>query len=481
MILFSRYLEKLNNHDEECAVIYGDENKLYSKSYKEINGMIVSIIDKIGLAAEQERIGIVIDNNVHYLTSFLASVYCGYTVVGINPRAIYEEKKQIIDENEIKKILTTSEYKDEYKDTGIFVDEIEEQAGYIAAVERMDTGACIISYTSGTSGNRSKGVILTNHNILSVSKQYQKIYGTSDSDNIMTFLPCWHNYGMIACLCNALYSCCKISIIKKWNIEAFGKVMREYKPTVFPGSPYMYIDIIANKDVLKNIEFDSLRICDSGGDSLPIGCINDFEKLSGAVITEGYGLTETSSLTHFNRSASQRRIGSIGNAVDGIECQIRDIDGNILGENEWGLLWIRGDMVFDGYIDSSLNEAVFDSDGWFNTKDIVRVDDQGYYFIAGRLSDLKVISKDVEINRKIENSLFQSQMVEKLFIKTNHSEGLCLNSYELYIKGNAKFNELEMYDYISKNLYNIAIDKVNFVDEIELTDTGKVKREKIRG
>lgn len=136
-------------------------------------------------------------------------------------------------------------------------------------------------------------------------------------------------------------------------------------------------------------------------------------------------------------------------------------------------------MVFAGYIEEDLNKEVFDLEGWFNTKDVVKVDEQGYYYIAGRLSDLHVINSNVDISRKIENCLYKSEMVDKVYIKVNFNKQMNFNSYELFVQGNEKMDVSTLYDYLHEEISDIIIDKVNIVERLELTDTGKIKRNKV--
>ena len=262
----------------------------------------------------------------------------------------------------------------------------------------------IISYTSGTSGKFSKGVKLSNKSISFVSEEYRKVYKLDRTSKIITVLPLWHNYAMFACLTSAMMSNSEIIIMEKWDIENFIYINNCLKPDIFPGSPYMYIDII-NRD-LDSINLSSLRICDSGGDSLPIECIKKFEEKTNAIITEGYGLTETASLTHFNYSAKERKIGSLGKCVTDVKCKITDLNGNEIEKGRWGLLWINGPMVFDGYVNNDKLTKEVLKDNWFNTNDVVKVDDDGYYYIAGRLSDIKNYKQNEITLREIENILY---------------------------------------------------------------------------
>lgn len=292
-------------------------------------------------------------------------------------------------------------------------------------------------------------------------------------------LPLWHNYAMFACLTSAMRANSEIIIMNEWNIDNFIYINKKYKPDIFPGSPYMYIDII-NRD-LDSIDISSLRICDSGGDSLPIECIKKFEEKTNAIITEGYGLTETASLTHFNYSAKERKIGSLGKCVTNVECKITDLNGNVIENGKWGLLWIKGPMVFKGYIkNEELTKEVLDEDGWFNTKDVVKVDNEGYYYIAGRLSDIQNFSQNDMTLREIENILYKFNGMKRVFIKKEFNEETKFYFYNIYAVLKDKYNISQLYDYIRKELNNIVVNNVEVLDELPTTGTGKIKRNKLK-
>ena len=240
----------------------------------------------------------------------------------------------------------------------------------------------------------------------------------------------------------------------------------------------MYIDIINNN--LDDIDLSSLRICDSGGDSLPIECIKKFEEKTKAVITEGYGLTETASLTHFNYSAKERKIGSLGKCVTNVQCKITDLEGNEVEKGKWGLLWVKGPMVFNGYVNNDeLTNKVL-KDDWFNTQDIVKVDNEGYYYIAGRLSDIQSYNENDITLREIENILYKFDGMKRVFVKKEFNKETDFYYYNIYAILKKEYDITSLYDYIKKNLNNIVVNNVEVLDKLPTTGTGKVKRNKLK-
>lgn len=478
----------LNMEDKEkIFAVYSDINSEDKKlTYGEIKNTIIAINKIIGVNNYKKAIGILIENRLEFVKAFFAILFNGYTVVGIDPKISEEGLDKIIEDNKLTTILTNdnnisklSKYEEKniinMEKINIQVNETEK----LLPIKSNIGDIIIISYTSGTSGKFSKGVKLSNENISFVSEEYKKVYKLDESSKIITVLPLWHNYAMFACLTSAMRANSQIIIMNEWNIDNFIYINKKYKPDIFPGSPYMYIDII-NRD-LDSIDISSLRICDSGGDSLPIECIKKFEEKTNAIITEGYGLTETASLTHFNYSAKQRKIGSLGKCVTNVDCKITDLNGNIIENGKWGLLWIKGPMVFKGYIkNEELTKEVLDEDGWFNTKDVVKVDNEGYYYIAGRLSDIQNFSQNDMTLREIENILYKFNGMKRVFIKKEFNEETKFYFYNIYAVLKDKYNISQLYDYIKKELNNIVVNNVEVLDELPTTGTGKIKRNKLK-
>ena len=485
----------MKNIIEECYKFMQEDNKEIAifadyrfgnktLTYGEVKKYIIATNGIVGTNNYTKRIGILIENKLEFVKAFFSILYNGYTVVGIDPKITEEGLDKIINENELNYIITNntnvqklSKYKDKININieDLNINNIKENK--ISIPNSKIDDIIIISYTSGTSGKFSKGVKLSNKSISFVSEEYRKVYKLDRTSKIITVLPLWHNYAMFACLTSAMMSNSEIIIMEKWDIENFIYINNCLKPDIFPGSPYMYIDII-NRD-LDSINLSSLRICDSGGDSLPIECIKKFEEKTNAIITEGYGLTETASLTHFNYSAKERKIGSLGKCVTDVKCKITDLNGNEIEKGRWGLLWINGPMVFDGYVNNDKLTKEVLKDNWFNTNDVVKVDDDGYYYIAGRLSDIKNYKQNEITLREIENILYKFDGIKRVFVKKEFNKETDFYYYNIYAILKENYDISNLYDYIKKKLSNIVVNNVEILVELPTTGTGKVKRNKL--
>ena len=465
----------------------------YSKNNKmESNRLQIREVNKFSnylfkLKNNNRKIGVLLSNCNDFVTAFYSIALNNKIIVAINNSVQLEELNDIISKNKLDIIITNDEYFDFIKKSNIHhiinMDKItlsnEMSKLIFTPHEQKLDDIFVISYTSGTSGAISKGVELTYENITFVSKEYKKVYHLNETDKIITVLPLWHNYAMFACLTSSIISKSTLILMKQWDSQLFLEINNELKPNIFPGSPYMYIDLINNyNDELINLT--NLRICDSGGDSLPIECIRKFEKLTGAIITEGYGLTETSSLTHFNYNATERKVGSLGKAVSCTSCKILDLEGNKVTNGEWGVLWIKGPMVFKGYVGLPEITKKVKRNGWFNTNDVVKRDDDGFYYIAGRLTDLKKLNQNDNQLRQLENELYKFSGIKRAHIQTNYNSIANFYYFDILAILKDKYKIEDLYDYINLNLKQYVIGSVKVVNQLPTTGTGKIKREKVK-
>lgn len=433
-----------------------------------------------------KKVGLLMSNSLAFVNAFYSLVLNNKIVVAINAKVSLDELNYITKVNNLDLIITENEYieflnKSDIKNIINYDNVNLEEYSNDFTIEKLSPSfddIMLISYTSGTSGKFSKPVETTFKNVSFVSEEYNKVYKMEKNYRCITVLPLWHNYAMFACLTNSITAGSILVIMKEWNLDLFLKINEKLRPEIFPGSPYMYIDIINNIDNLYKL--DNLKICDCGGDSLPIECIKKFEKITGAVITEGYGLTETTSLTHFNYSAVERKVGSLGKCVSDTECKILDLDGNELPNNNWGLLWIKGPMVFKGYVNVSLKDTEnLTSDGWFNTNDVVKRDDEGFYFFAGRFTDLQMINDSDVLYRDLENKLYKFEGIKRVHVKCNKNTIGKFPYFDIVAELKEKYTIEDLYDYINLNLKDFVINDVKIIDKLPTTGTGKIKRNKI--
>jgi len=484
----------INTATQEPEKVFANEYRRNSSDtfieksikYKELLQFASVLENQLGQSNFDKSLGIFIDNRLEFTSAFLGAILNGYTVVAMCTQMNKAEIKKIIYDNNIEIILTVKDFSIQFDNIEIelfFLDDAiyPNLSSYskFQHVKFNEEDIAVVSYTSGTSATFSKGVRLSFKNISFVSHEYKRLYSMDISSSIITVLPLWHNYAMFACLTSSIVAGAKLIIMQEWNYVDFIDICMRYKPDIFPGSPYMYIDIIDKSNNF--VDLSSLRVCDSGGDSLPLECIKKFEEKTNVVITEGYGLTETTSLTHFNMSARERLPGTLGKPISEVECKIKDLDNNELPTNQWGVLWIRGPMVFKGYVNNDTLTNMVLVNGWLNTGDVVKVDNNGFYHIAGRLSDIQSLSAYEHNVREIESILYKFDGVKRVHVQKANKTDTDFEAYNIFLEVKQNINKSEVYDFIGINLKNIALNRIEFLETIPTTSTGKIKRNQLSG
>ena len=163
----------------------------------------------------------------------------------------------------------------------------------------------------------------------------------------------------------------------------------KYRVTLFPGVPAMF-NAIVNAPGLENLDLTSVTSCFSGAAPLPPDVLERFEALTGSKIVEGYGLTETSPVTHANPLNGRRKIGSIGVPLPNTDMKVVSVDDPVIEvrPGTQGELLLKGPQVMRGYWNAPDESAAVLTDGWFRTGDVATVDEDGYCFIVGRKKDM---------------------------------------------------------------------------------------------
>ena len=154
----------------------------------------------------------------------------------------------------------------------------------------------------------------------------------------------------------------------------------------------MYQAMLAAAAKAPEVKLASLRTCISGGSAMPVEVLRKFEERFDATILEGYGLSETSPVASFNHPNAQRKPGSIGTPIEGVEMKVADLDGNPLPVGEVGEVAVRGHNIMKGYWNKPEETAKAIRDGWFYTGDLARQDEDGFYFIVDRSKDMIILS-----------------------------------------------------------------------------------------
>lgn len=259
---------------------------------------------------------------------------------------------------------------------------------------RLDDVATL-QYTGGTTGV-SKGAMLTHHNL---SYNLQQLAAwmpmlQRGGETLLGCLPYFHIYGQTVCLNMSVYlGAHQVLVPNPRDIDAMVKSVVKHKVTLMPAVPAMY-NAVNQYPGIERYDLSSIKACNSGSAPLPDDSLRTFERLTGAKITEGFGLTETSPVTHSNPLFGKRKIGSIGVPLPDTDARIVDLeDGSTdraIGEE--GELLVRGPQVMKGYWRRPDATADMNKDGWLYTGDIARMDEDGFFYIVGRKKDMILAS-----------------------------------------------------------------------------------------
>ncbi len=332
-------------------------------------------------------------------------------------------------------------------------------------------------YTGGTTGV-SKGVMLTHGNL---SKQIQQVSGwfpSFGSDEIMLgALPFFHVFGLTTAMNFAIFKGWGNILVPKPQppqlLEAIGK----FKPTFAPLVPTMYIGMLEHPDIGKT-DLTSIKGCFSGSAPLPVEVISAFEAKTGAVIVEGFGMTESSPVTHINPFKGKRKVGSVGIPLSDTECRIVALNDAItdVAVGETGELLVKGPQVMKGYWNRPDTTAETITDGWLHTGDIAKMDEEGYFYIVDRKKDMIISGGFNVYPRDIEEVFFEHpKVVEATAIGIPHPKrGEAIKVFVVLKEGQtATVEELLKYceDKLAKYKWPAEIE---FRQELPKTSVGKV-------
>ncbi len=233
----------------------------------------------------------------------------------------------------------------------------------------------------------SQRVMLTHKNLLANTKMcnawlYKNKRG---EERILAILPFFHVYGMTTVLVLSVMEGNTMIIMPKFDVEATLKTIQKQKPTMFPGAPTMYIGLLNHPDIAK-YDLSSINACISGSASLPLEVQEQFEKITGGKLVEGYGLSETSPVTHANFIWDQPRVkGSVGLPWPDTDSAILSLESNEeLPPNEIGEIAIKGPQVMKGYWNRPDETEKTFKNGWLLTGDLGYMDEQGFFHVVER-------------------------------------------------------------------------------------------------
>jgi long-chain acyl-CoA synthetase len=356
----------------------------------------------------------------------------------------------------------------------IFAHEPDEEVA-----DRVGDDTAVILYTSGTTG-RPKGAELTHDNLRSNVSAAVGLFDLGVGDVIFGGLPLFHSFGQ-TCTMNAAICCgATVTLLPRFDPGKALEILQRDRCTIFEGVPTMYGALLNHPD-RASYDVSSLRCCASGGASLPVEVLRGFEECFGCKVLEGYGLSETSPVASFNHPDRERKAGSIGTPIAGVEMKLVDDDGNEVEQGEIGEILIKGHNVMKGYFRQPEATAEAIKDGWFASGDMAKVDEDGYFFIVDRKKDMIIRGGYNVYPREVEEVLYEHPAVrEAAVVGVPHAELGEEVGAAVTLKDGADVDVDELRAFVKEQVAAYKYPRMIWlVDELPKGPTGKILKREI--
>lgn len=269
---------------------------------------------------------------------------------------------------------------------------------------RTGNDLAILTYTSGTTG-RMKGVMLTNDNLLANARACLEAVKLHEGDRLLVFLPMFHSLTQMVCLVTPVLGALSIVLLPGVDKAAITRALKRHRPTIFLAVPAIYAAMSERRPGALSRWLNPVRLYICGGAPLPIDVQQRFEAAWGRPLCEGYGLSEASPVVSFNPVEGERRPGSVGRPLPGVEAKVLLESGAGAPAGEIGELAVRGPNVMAGYFERPEETAAAMRGEWLLTGDLARLDDDGYIYIVGRRKEMLIYRGMNVYPREVEEVL----------------------------------------------------------------------------
>jgi long-chain acyl-CoA synthetase len=477
--------------DPDHIAVKLDDTEL---SYKLLDGATAHMV---GLLREHgvkpgDRVGIMLPNVPYFPVCYYGILRAGAIVVPMNVLLKKREVGYYLTDPEAKLLIAWHDFA-EAAQTGadeagaecLLVEpgEFEDQVGAAAAVTDVaDTGdgdTAVILYTSGTTG-QPKGAELSNVNLVRNAEASRGLFGLGSEAVVLGALPLFHTFGQTCGMNATLGGGGTLTLIPRFDPARALEIIQRDAVNVFQGVPTMY-GAMLHLDNRDDYDVSTLKVCASGGSAMPVELMRGFEEAFGCKVLEGYGLSESSPVASFNHPDRERKPGSIGTPIKGVEMKVVDDDGNEVAQGEVGEIVIKGHNVMNGYWKREDATAETIVDGWLHTGDIGKADEDGYFFIVDRKKEMIIRGGYNVYPREIEEVLYEHPDVREAAVL-----GIPSDEYgeevaaAVALKDGASASPEELRSYLKEQVAGYKYPrKVWLVDELPKGPTGKILKREI--
>jgi long-chain acyl-CoA synthetase len=458
------------------AVVEEKNRWTFAELSDEVNRVAATLKERV----KGDTVGVLLLNSQKYVATMLAIWKAGKTAVPLNYLLPPADLGFIVKDSGMSALVSSQFFnqalgalKPLFGDRGTIL--MADDPAFLAASGNETVSEyrdpALYLYTSGTTG-RPKGVILTHDNLISNVESCQRAGDFDYRDGFLCLLPFFHTYAITGTLLLPLLNGSKIVLVDRFQpIKVLG-LIQEHRISVFLAIPSMYRVLAATDG---NFDVSSVRFPISGGEPLPISTLEAFEKRFNVPIYEGYGQTEAAPVVTLNRPGN-RKPGTIGQALPGVEIAIWDDQKRVLPSDQVGEIMVRGRNVMQGYHRLPEETAKTISNGWLHTGDLGKLDGEGFVTITGRKKDLIISAGENIYPREIEETLAQHPKVKEVAVigVKDDVRGEVPKAFVIPHEG-AILDEKELRGFCRENLPNYKVPKYfDIVADLPRTPTGKV-------
>ena len=483
-------LDTTREHGERTAMKLDDKVMGY-ELLEQGSARLAALLRDKGVS-RGDRVGVMLPNVPHFAVCYYGVLRVGGIVVPMNPLLKDREVAFYLSDSGAKVLLAWHQMSDAAAkgsaDTGAEC-VLVEPGGFEELLAGVDPDrevedvdgddTAVLLYTSGTTG-KPKGAELRHDNLRTNAITTAETVGQIGADDVLLgALPLFHAFGQTCGLNAAVHAGASVSLLPRFDADKALQILQEDAVTVFEGVPTMFNAMLHATDHEK-YDVSSLRLCVSGGAAMPAEVMRGFEETFGCTILEGYGLSETSPVASFNHPDAERKPGTIGTPLRGVEMKVVDDEGGDLPVGQPGEIVIRGENLMRGYWNrpEATQEAIVD--GWFHTGDVATVDEDGFFTIVDRKKDLILRGGMNVYPREVEEVRYEHEAVAEAAVVAVPDDNLGEEvGAAVVLKQGASATPEELRDWVKERVAAYKYPRrVWLLDELPKGPTGKIlKRE----
>ncbi|KKK36420.1 long-chain fatty acid--CoA ligase [Mesobacillus campisalis] len=459
-----------------------------------------------------DHIALLLGNSPHFVISLYGALRLGATVIPVNPIYTADEIGYILHNGDVKAVVgldlmvpLAEKMYEKLPNIAHYIicesgqPEVDQDGSNLSLRSKMKSftsvlasgeasfkgpeldkdDTAVILYTSGTTG-KPKGAMLTHGNLYSNAIDVSDYLRIAKEDRVITTLPMFHVFCLTVALNAPLMNGGTLLIVPRFSPGEIFQIARDFQATVFAGVPTMYNFLLQYPEGRAE-DLQSLRLCISGGASMPVALLENFERKFNVRVSEGYGLSEASPVTCFNPLDRPRKAGSIGMSIVNVKNKVVNELGEEVPADQVGELIVKGPNVMKGYYKMPEETAAAIKNGWLYTGDLARVDEEGYFYIVDRKKDLVLVGGYNVYPREVEEVLYSHEDIVEVAVVGVPDPNFGEAVRAFVVSKKPELREEELIEFCKEHLAKYKVpSSIDFLEELPKNTTGKILRRSLK-